>query len=177
MKRSAKFFLGVSCGFLLVCIAHSALAADTELLKLIPHNDEIAGWMRDGETAIATDEESLSGLINGAAPFYIDHGAVEVIFQDYVQDDVFLTLEIYRMDLQEQAKQLYTDIQAEDPEALEEIGTEGRLVSGLIGAYLLEYWQKSFFIRLTITEKSQQSKEAILNLAKSVSKKIKKFVD
>lgn len=161
------------CVLWLLMFAYSALAADTGLLKFVPNDDEISEWIHDGETAVATDEESLSGFIDGAAPFYIDHGAVEVVFQDYAKDDVYLTLEIYRMNTQEQAKGLYADIEAENPEALEDIGTAGRLVSGLIGAYLLEYWQKTFFIRLTITDKSQQSKEAILDFAKTVSQKMK----
>ncbi len=175
MLMSTKHFLKVFCGFLFIFFVNSALAAsDSEILKLVPNDDELADWIRDGETALATDEESLSGLINGAAPFYIEHGAAEIIFQDYIKGDVWLTLEIYRMKTEEQAKRLYAEINVENPETLKATGTEGRLVSGLIGVYLLESWQKTFFIRLTITDKSQQSKETILNFAKTVSKKIKK---
>lgn len=158
--------------FILIMLTYSALAADSELLKIVPNDDDISGWMRDGETYIATDEQSLSEFINGAAPFYIEHGAVEVVFQDYAKEDVYLTLEIYRMEDEEKAQQLYAAIDSENPETLEKIGTEGRFVGGLIGAYLVEYWQKSFFIRLTITEKSTNSKEAILTFATTVSEKI-----
>ncbi len=170
--KSVKYFLWVCCVFWPITLVHSTLAVDTELLKFVPSDEDIAGWIRDGETYIATDEESLAGFINGAAPFYIEHGAVEVVFQDYTKEDVYLTLEIYRMKDEEKAKQLYADIDSENPETLEKIGTEGRLASGLIGAYLIEYWQKSFFVRLTITEKSTTSKEAILTFAKTISEKI-----
>ena len=164
------YFLYGVLSFVLIISVPVALAE--EMLNIVPQDDDISGWLRDGETAIATDLDSLTGLINGAAPFYLERGAVEVIFQDYAKDDVYLTLEIYRMDQQANAKRLYTEIEAEEPEELERIGTEGRLVSGLIGTYLVEYWQKTFFLRLTITEKSQQSKETILNFAKLVSEKM-----
>ena len=168
--KITKLFLWL---FMLIIFAHSALAAESELLKLVPKDDDISGWIRDGETYVATDEASLAEFINGAAPFYIERGAVEVGFQDYVKEDVYLTLEIYRMKDEKSARQLYTEIDSENPEKLEKIGTEGRFVSGLIGAYLIEYWQKSFFIRLTITQKSATSKEAVLTFAKTVSEKIR----
>jgi hypothetical protein len=168
MKATA-YFLWIG---MLIMFTHLSLAAESELLKLVPVDNDISGWIHDDETYIATDEESLAGFINGAAPFYIEHGTVEVLFQDYAKEDVYLTLEIYRMKDEEKAKQLYAEIDSENPETLEKIGTEGRFVGGLIGAYLVEYWQKSFFIRLTITEKSTSSKEAILTFAKTVSEKI-----
>lgn len=157
---------------MLIALTHAAMAVESKLLPIVPNDDDISGWIRDGESYIATDEQSLSEFIDGAAAFYIEHGAVEVVFQDYAKEDVYLTLEIYHMKDEEKAKQLYADIDSEDPEILEEIGTEGRFVGGLIGAYLVEYWQKSFFIRLTITEKSTISKEVILTFAKIISEKI-----
>ena len=169
--KTTTYFIGI---LILILLTPSALTAESEseLLKLVPADDEIAGWLLDGETYVATDEQSLSEFINGAAPFYIEHGAVEVVFQDYAKEDVYLTLEIYRMKDEKKAKQLYADIDSENPEKLEKAGKEGRFVGGLIGAFLVEYWQKSFFIRLTITEKSATSKETILTFAKTVSEKI-----
>ena len=68
---------------------------------------------------LATDLESLTMLMNGAAPFYLEQGVVEVLFQDYINDDdVFLTLEIYRTQTEDQARSVYTNIYAENPETL-----------------------------------------------------------
>ena len=167
--KSIIFMLGIWTSILLVC---SVMATESELLKLLPQDDDITGWLRDGEAYIATDEASLSGFINGAAPFYIERGAQEVLFQDYAKDDVYLTVEIYRMAEAEQARQLYADVGAEEPEALEDIGTEARFVGGLVGAYLVEYWHTSLFVRLTITEKSPAAQDAILAFAKGISEKI-----
>lgn len=148
-------------------------ASDDDMLDFLPEDEEIFGWLRDGDPMLATDLDSLTMLINGAAPFYLERGVLEVLFQDYInQDDVFLTLEIYRTPSKEQAQSLYTAIEVENPETLENLGHEARLMSGLIGAYLLEFWQKTYFIRLTITEKSEYSREAIVNFAKHVSNQI-----
>ena len=170
--KTRKYVFWVSTICVLLSLAYPSLADETELLKFIPQDEEVAGWIRDGETYVATDETSLAGFIDGAAPFYIERGAVEVVFQDYAHQDVYLTVEIYRMKNEESAKHLYTEITSEDPETLEDVGTEGRFVSGLVGAYLIEYWQKSLFIRLTITDKSPQSKEAMLKFATIISEKI-----
>ena len=153
----------------------SALAEETVLLKCIPKDDEVAGWVRQEKPYIATDEETLFAFINGAAPFYIEHGAMEVGFQDYAQKDFHLTLEVYRMKDEESAIQLYDDIYAENPKLLKDIGTAGRFVGSLIGLYLIEYRQQSFFVRLTISKKSEASKEKILTFARIVSEKIAKL--
>lgn len=171
-RQPILYLLGTCALFLLIFPLHSGFAAESKLLKLVPEDAVIPEWVRDDEPYLATDEASLAEWINGAAPFYIQHGAVEVVFQDYVKEDIYLSLEIYHMDSEEHAKLLYADIDSENPEHLKKIGTEGRFVSGLVGAYLVEYWQKSFFVRLTITEKSTQSKETIVKFAKTVSEKI-----
>ncbi len=150
----------------------SALAEETVLLQCIPKDDEVAEWVRQGKPYIAIDEETLFAFINGAAPFYIEHGAVEVGFQDYEQNDFHLTLEVYRMKDEESALLLYDDIYAENPKPLKDIGTAGRFLGSLIGLYLIEYRQQSFFVRLTISTKSEASKEKILTFAKTVSEKI-----
>ncbi|GAK57927.1 hypothetical protein U27_04899 [Candidatus Vecturithrix granuli] len=162
----------VCVGFFLIPF-NFAHASDADMLDFLPEDEEISGWLRDGDPMLATDLDALTMLINGAAPFYLERGVVEVLFQDYVNDsDVFLTLEIYRTQSKEQARSVYTNIYAENPEAVENLGHEARLMSGLIGAYLLEFWQKTFFIRLTITEKSEYSREAVVNFANHVSNQI-----
>lgn len=173
MIRS-KFLFCMLCFLLIVSLTFLPLhAAESLRLSLLPEDNAISGWIRDGEPMLATDLESLTMLINGAAPFYLEQGVVEVLFQDYInQDDIFLTLEIYRTQSEEQAQSLYTGIEAENPETLENLEHEARFMNELIGAYLLEFWQKTFFIRLTIAEKSEQSKRSIVDFAKHVSSQL-----
>jgi hypothetical protein len=162
-SKIAVFWLIVFFGLVSV-----VAAGEHELLKLLPEDDDISGWSRDGETSVATDEASLAGLINGAAPFYIEHGAVEVLFQDYADDKDFLMLEIYRMDSETHAEELYADVAAEESEVVGDLGAEGRVVSNLVGVYLVEYWQNTCFVRLTISGKSSLSQEIVLAFASRI---------
>lgn len=152
----------------------SALAETSALLKLIPNDNEIAGWSRDGKAFIALEKGALFDFINGGAPFYIERGVVEAVFQDYIRKDLNLSLEIYRTKDAENTKKIYADIYVEDPEILNDVGTAGRFVGNLVGVYMIEYYEQSFFVRLIITEKSAASKKAIFKFAWIVSEKIHK---
>ena len=155
---------------LLLALAASAASADSALLDSVPADDQIAGWLRDGETFRATSEAELTEWINGAAPFYIEHGVVEAVFQDYVNpEDVFLTLELYRLEDAAHAETLYADVSADQSEPVQDLGAESRFVGDLIGAYLIEFWQQTYFVRLTIVAKTPSAKDAILEFARVVS--------
>lgn len=167
--RSKILSLLLSFVLTLGMIFSSLHAAESILLPLLPEDNTVSGWIRDGEPMLATDLDSLTMLINGAAPFYLEHGVVEVLFQDYINDnDVFLTLEIYRTETEDQARDVYTNIEVENPETLEELGQEARLLGDLIGAYVFEFRQKTCFVRLTIAEKSEQSQKTIVDFAEHV---------
>ena len=160
------------CVFGLISFCSPALAGESSLLNCIPNNDEVPGWIRDGEAYIAINEGALFNFINGGAPFYLERGVVEAGFQDFIQNDLSLELEIYRTKNEESTKRLYDDIYVENPRLLKDMGTAGRFAASLVGVYMVEYWQQSFFVRLTISEKSAASKETILKFARVVSKKI-----
>jgi hypothetical protein len=165
-------------GFLLtVSLPGASLhAAESLLVPLAPEDHAISGWLRDGEPMQAVDLDSLTMLINGAAPFYLEHGVIDVLFQDYINDaDVFLTLEIYRTQTEEQAQDVYRGMIVENSETLESLGREARLLNDLIGAYVLEFWQKTFFVRLTIAEKSEHSKTTMTDFAEQVSSRMAQY--
>ena len=165
-------WINACCLFLALTFTLAFVPAGNDVQSLFPDNEEIEGWIRDGETYTATDEGSLSEFINGAAPFYIERGAQEVGFQDYSNGTVFLTVEIYRMGEQQQAEQLYADIHTDNPEPLDQIRGEGRFVGSYIGVYQIEFWQDVYFVRLNVSDKSEDSKKAVLAFTESVSEKI-----
>jgi len=158
--------------YLLIPQVIAAQPTDNGILLLLPVDGEIEGWVRDGDLYIATDEGSLSEFINGAAPFYIEHGALEAGFQDYINADVFLTVELYRMGEEAQAEQLLADIHADDPESLDNVHGKGRFVGSYIGVYLIEFRQDTYFVRLNVADKSEVSKKAILTFAATISEHI-----
>ncbi|MGQ9631857.1 MAG: DUF6599 family protein [bacterium] len=163
---------------LLVGISLAALCVSAQVspdpLGLLPGDDEVKGWVRDGEPAIATDLKSLTDLIDGAAPQYIDRGAKKVVFQDYsLKGEMFLTVEIYGMESPQNAQTLYKDIFLEEPTALKGVGEAARLAEKLVGAYVLEFRKGRFFVRVTTTAKTDEAKSAALSFAKIIDGRIK----
>ncbi len=146
------------------------LQAQYSLNSYLPENDEISGWIREGETAVATDLNSLTTLINGAAPRYIELGVQEVIFQDYtLRDELYLTIEVYRTKSSREAQKLYESIYLDEAVVVKGLGDAGRLAEKLPGAYVLEFRKDSFFIRITTLSKTKETREAIHAFAQVVS--------
>ncbi|HEX9920024.1 MAG TPA: hypothetical protein VGB21_00885, partial [Candidatus Methylomirabilis sp.] len=147
-----------SLGLLIVCLmgifspALAAQATEIEpsvaesLLSAIPKDGELTGWIRDGAPALCFDESSLSENINGAAPYYLERGAIAVLFQYFIgptagQD---VRIEIYRMRDEAFARRLYAEITKDRPaskdEEIQEIGQGRHLDQALLGVYLLEFY-------------------------------------
>ncbi|OGL41951.1 MAG: hypothetical protein A3C43_12425 [Candidatus Schekmanbacteria bacterium RIFCSPHIGHO2_02_FULL_38_11] len=144
------------------------------LKNTIPSDNEISGWSRDGEMIYCQDLVCLASLIDGAAPYYTDGGAVEMIFQDFkkLPENTLLTLEIYRTKNSSQAKGLYKGSSSISPLNIDNLGEEGRLDQGLIGSYRVETFKKNFFIRLVSMDKNETLKEGLLTFVKNITLKI-----
>ncbi|OGL47619.1 MAG: hypothetical protein A2W05_04645 [Candidatus Schekmanbacteria bacterium RBG_16_38_10] len=144
------------------------------LKDIIPLDNEISGWNRDGEMIYCQDLVCLASLIDGAAPYYIDGGAVEMIFQDFKKtpENTRLTLEIYRTKNDSQAKELYKGSSSISPIQIENLGEEGRLDQGLIGSYRVEIFKKSFFVRIVSMDKNEALKDDILTFVKKITSEI-----
>ena len=143
--------------------------AQPALDSYLPYNDEIEGWIRDGEAAAAVDLKSLTALIDGAAPQYIDLGVQKVIFQDYsLRDEVYLTIEIYAVERLPDAKMLYERIYQEEASILKDFGEAGRLVEDLPGVYVLEFRKGRYFARITTLAKTEETRSAVLAFALAI---------
>lgn len=157
---------------IVVVIAANALylQAQNSLNSYLPDNNEISGWIRDGEAAVATDLSTLTKLINGAAPQYIELGVQEVIFQDYtLREEHYLTIEVYRTNSSMKAQRLYESIYLDEPVIITGLGDAGRFAENLPGAYVLEFQKDSLFIRITTLSKIEETKEAIHSFAQVAS--------
>ncbi len=143
--------------------------SDTILGTYVPEDGEVGDWIRDGQFEVATNLETLAGLINGAAPQYIDSGVQEVVFQEYVlHDEAYLTLELYRAGSVKEAQQLYGNLYLDRPTTLEHTGDQARMAEQLFGVYVLELRQAALFVRITVSSKTEQTKSAVLAFAQAV---------
>ena len=177
-----KKMLSSALAFLLLCGLIGLFETDSRgggseksiLVSALPKDNEIAGWKREGQPFLARGHEDLAKQINGGAPFYIDRGVVESVFQDYInkENTIRITIELHQTAIAAEARRLYDDIYAESPSPLHNLGNEGRRLPKLIGAYSLQFWKGPVYAALTIYDKSLESQAALLSFAKVIAHKL-----
>ena len=171
-RRLCAFWIFVFCMFFFSCAATSPLKKDAS--ELVALSQEVRGWSKDGEFIVCNSLAELARQINGGAPFYTERGAEKVVFQDYknAKKDVYINLEIYQMGNNTEAETLFNDVFVDQPTYYSDIGERCRMASRLIGVYSMDFFKENIYARLTITEKSDASKNDLENFAKMISSKI-----
>jgi hypothetical protein len=141
-----------------------------DAVDLVPADNEISGWTRNGAMDIAENETQLWDLINGEGQVFIDKEFVKFVQQRY-QGELSgnqreLRLRIVDMGDTTTAKDVYDEIGfgSETPWTEEgHAGTEARIEEGFISDYRIDFWEGKFYVTLTLfMEKTQ----AGLNVAK-----------
>lgn len=130
------------------------------LLDLLPADREVGDWTRAGEARMISDENGLYAQIDGAAPRYLDRGWVKSVFVEYRQGGRTVTVAIYDLGTDANAQALYDfDL----PPAREAV--EGRnnvvLDLGLATAYAVKAVLGTFYLELTVDEKSDAARQSI----------------
>ena len=138
---------------LLISGAHGQQAAD-----LMPDDNEIPGWVKDGPPQTAETPEELYGLIDGAAPIYIDNGFVEAVFQDYVGDiagqQSELNARVFDQGTPDGAQAVY-ELTATGLETdWDGAGEEARINYTLPFNFALDFWRNRFFVHLVINREA-----------------------
>ena len=144
------------------------------LISVLPKDDEIPEWKREGRPFLASGLAELALQINGGAVFYIDRGVRESAFQDYVHEgnSIWISVELHRTTHAREADRLYVDTYAESPSLLSSLGDGGRALPNLIGAYAIEFRKGSVFAKLSVTDNSQESRAVLLSFARTIAEKL-----
>ncbi len=145
-----------------------------KLVSILPKDHEIPSWKKEAKTFVAKGFDELAQRINGGAPFYIDRGVKKSVFQNYINEnnDIWIEVTFHQTATIEEAKQLYQDIYAESPEILSSLGDGGRKLPKLIGAYALEFRKGFVYVNLTISDKSTKSETVLMSFAKKIADKL-----
>jgi hypothetical protein len=180
-----KAILTMLVAFILLTCTTEEETVVIDVVDLIPLDNEISGWVRDGAMDVAENETQLWALINGAGQVYLDHGFVKSAFQDF-QGDVMGNLRSVRlwafdMGNATNAQAVYHDSRietgAETPwTEAGHAGTEARIDETLLFDYRIDFWEEKFYVEIIIYG---EKTPAGLNIAKlfaiNVSETIKQL--
>ena len=169
--------------FLIACTDEEG-PQPVDVVDLVPQDNEISGWVRDGNMDVAENETQLYDLINGEGVVYVDNGFVKSAFQDY-QGEVTgnlrsLRMRIFDMGDTANARAVYHDSRIENGnETLwteaGHAGTEARYDEvTLLFDYRLDFWEERFYVEVVIYgEKTPQGLNIIKLFALNVSEAIR----
>ena len=133
---------------------------DKTPIELLPRDNDISGWMRDGIFSEATNYASLYDLIDGAAQRFIDNGFVSAVFQNYRDESgLQLELRIYEMNSKENARRVYDELAPASIIPWIDIVDTGRIDNSALAAYSVEFQYENIFVQDIIYEKSDRSLE------------------
>jgi hypothetical protein len=129
-----------------------------DAVDLVPTDNEISGWVRDGDMEIAQNETELFAIINGEGADYVDHDFVKFVrqfFQGNISaNPVNLELRIADMGDTSNAKGVYDAVEYYFNNPISwTAGTEARyeLIPGFpIASWRLDFWEDRFFMRIEI---------------------------
>jgi len=151
-----------------------------DAVDLVPADNEISGWTRSGAMDIAENETQLLDLINGEGQVFVDNDFVKFVQQRY-QGELSgnqreLRLWIVDMGDTTTAKDVYdeTGFGGETPWTEEgHAGTEARIDEGSGASYRIDFWEDTFYIMLTLDEKTQAGLSVAKLFAINVSEAIR----
>ena len=148
-----------------------------DVVDLIPQNDEISGWLRDGAMDIAENEAQLWDLINGEGVVYVDHGFVKCAFQDFAGEVLGnqrnLVLRAFDMGDTANAYAVYHDSRIETGIEVPwtdtlHAGVEARIESSVL-YYKIEFWEERFHVEITIVDPAPEALDIAKFFARNVS--------
>ncbi|MFH1811932.1 MAG: DUF6599 family protein [Pseudomonadota bacterium] len=130
------------------------------ILDLVPADREVGGWVRSGQPTLVNEETGLYAQIDGAAPKYIDRGWVRSVYAEYRQASRTLALAIHDMGDADNARELYDyDL----PPAREPVAERPDMVLdvGLASSYAVKALSQSYYVELSIDDKTDAAKQSI----------------
>jgi hypothetical protein len=156
--------------FLILCTAVTSHAI--ELPDLLPIDNEIQGWVRDGDYQYPQTEDSLRSIINGAADLFLRHDFRGAVFQDYIDtSQMKLSIQIFDQTSPAQAKAIYDSTALGDETPVQGLGEEAREVE-LLFTYQIAFWRNWYYVSGIVESKESSYKQALVDFMMLVDEKI-----
>jgi hypothetical protein len=161
MKTSITFIL-----FLFVPGSLIVGQDNPDIRNLFPDNGYFNSWEIKDSIAIYTGE-NLYSFINGGADIYLEYGFQEVASCKYTNFDLaVIHLEIYKMTSDSAAFGIFTINSSVKGKPLD-IGNKSKQYD-----YYLDFWKGSYFVRCTLSRRSDDLMDTLRMFAESVDEKI-----
>ena len=142
------------------------LASQGTLAAVLPTDGDIKGWTKQRSMQQYAGE-NLYEYIDGGAEIYHEYGFVQVVVQDYINDEgKSISVEIFEMASPASAYGMYTF----------KTNTKGKWI--LIGKdaqladYYMNFWKGPFLVTLTGFDETEETWEGLLTIAKNIDSKI-----
>jgi hypothetical protein len=146
-----------------------------DLMTLLPTDDEIPGWKRSEKTLRASNQEDLYRIFDGGASLYIQHGFRSLVSQGYKGlKGVELEVYIFDQETPRNTEELYENPFTK-PNRVKEIanlGEKARIDMTPLFCYGVDFFQKGFFVRVIIQDRTEEGLNAAISFAQSISKRI-----
>ena len=139
---------------------------------LLPADEEISGWVNFGSYEEANNFDSLYEIIDGVAQVYIDNGFVSGVFQQYISSvgGSTVTLRIYDQGNEANASITFDKVGIGIP--WNGVGREARINETTLASYIIEFWQRNFFIQIAIDQKTDEALDIAKLFASHISRNI-----
>ncbi len=130
------------------------------LLDLLPADREIGDWSLSGAARLISEESGLYQQIDGAAPKYLDRGWVRSVYAEFRQSGRTIQVAIHDLANEANARGLFD---FELPPAREPVAKREDVVIdlGLASSYAAKAWMGSYFLELSIDDRSDASKQSL----------------
>lgn len=147
-------------------------------IALLPTDNEISGWTALGAYEEADDYDSLYAIIDGGAQVFIDNGFVSGAFQEYISSTggvggANVIVRIYDQGSEANAKIIYDKTSTGLTIPWSGAGKEARIDQSALASYIIEFYQRNFFVQVYIQQKTDEALNIAKLFASHISKKIR----
>jgi hypothetical protein len=145
-----------------------------DLASLVPKDNDISGWTRDGALKEFNSIDDLYDEIDGEAQLYGDYGFRESVVQPFKgPGEVSLILVISDQTDGEGASGLYEEIGDGTEQELSDLGIEGRnSLNPIVEIFFVEFWRDKYYVTVEINSLSDTSQDVAVEFAKIVDDNI-----
>ncbi len=148
----------------------------SEVMDLLPADEEFPGWRGSEKVLRASNEEDLYRIFNGGASLYVQHSFRSFAGQSYKgPKGTELEVHIFDQGTPQTAEDLYENpyVKPSRVKEIRDLGKKGRIDMTPLFAYGVDFIQKGFFVRVVIQDKTEDGLNTALSFARSVSRRIK----